>query len=556
MTYRTRTQRRGAALIAGTVAIVAIVLGGCGIQDVIGSGDDGDSTAPPPGAVPALQAMIYSAQLVVDSDADDPTMAVYPTGMTVTGDPTTEISISLSSSRLSTISDVRISGTVAMSETTSATEGTIHFSGTFTFENAGGYSSGSVDSAVTFPLSEGHSDTDEEPLSVSGTTSLGGASWSFSAALDAVTAYEEENGLDELVVPCRGVFFGVGPATDDWSSIRGGTIAFSPDGTTWGPMWLEDEITLTGVAADDAGVLVAVGADSFDWQPQGPGAIYRGTNGDTWTRVHTTADGEGLGSVTWSDGLWVATGSNGTLLTSSDGITWSDQSLTESDAIGASTTFVRCAVPGVATIVGMGETPVWSVIFGGTWLYKTAADLAAGTGSWVALTQTVDPAPGAFTALGYDLGTTEWIAAGSDGALYFWGGSSSTPDIVDSTNLNDAYVLPPGPAEGEVKGIDAYVFESTTYRFLTASYQEYGGAVYRSTVSGSTPTAWSQYQVQTSYSSVPPRVVVAGTVTDYADPRFLMLGPSEIWISDSYGQGWELAKSDWYGLNDVTYRTY
>jgi photosystem II stability/assembly factor-like uncharacterized protein len=64
------------------------------------------------------------------------------------------------------------------------------------------------------------------------------------------------------------------------------------------------------------------------------GTILTSTDGVSWTR-RTSPTTQGLYSVTYGNGLFVAVGNNGTILTSTDGVNWTQRtSGTSNDLYG------------------------------------------------------------------------------------------------------------------------------------------------------------------------------------------------------------------------------
>ncbi len=99
-----------------------------------------------------------------------------------------------------------------------------------------------------------------------------------------------------------------------------GEIFTSADGTTWTDVSITAN-SITAVTSDGAGTLVAVGANSGS---SNFGLIQTSSdNGATWTDA---AGSLGLGSywvdVTWSGSKYAAVSSDGTIITSADGINW------------------------------------------------------------------------------------------------------------------------------------------------------------------------------------------------------------------------------------------
>ncbi|MFW5828573.1 MAG: hypothetical protein ACOCU4_10790, partial [Alkalispirochaeta sp.] len=226
----------GVYLAVACVLLTLGILTACDIADLLAEEDEEEANQPPYESLPTLQAIVYAPRLISSSD-------------------------------------VCLSGSISVSETISGSTATIAFSGNVSLHNSP-FGSAEIDAAVTFPVStDGHANTDAESLEVSGSVSLDGESWHFADVIDAVEGYEEDLQQEELLPPCRSRFFAAGYST----------IGHSPDGRRWDALEIAPDHMLTAIAADDAGNLVAVGAGSFDYQPQGSGLIYHGSNGDSWS---------------------------------------------------------------------------------------------------------------------------------------------------------------------------------------------------------------------------------------------------------------------------------
>lgn len=93
-----------------------------------------------------------------------------------------------------------------------------------------------------------------------------------------------------------------------------GVVLWSDNGVQFeaGTLDLSTTDWLEGVAASDT-VAVAVGDN---------GAIYRSTDGRSWSRVTNAGITTWLSSVTYGDGLFVAVGESGFIATSPDGLVW------------------------------------------------------------------------------------------------------------------------------------------------------------------------------------------------------------------------------------------
>jgi subtilisin family serine protease len=93
-----------------------------------------------------------------------------------------------------------------------------------------------------------------------------------------------------------------------------GIVMDSGDGVIWNTHSLSEVPTLHGLD-QEAGTLVAVGGD---WVEP---VILRNTGGSTWTRPASPSE-ETLYAAAYANGLWLAAGERGTLLTSPDGTAW------------------------------------------------------------------------------------------------------------------------------------------------------------------------------------------------------------------------------------------
>jgi PKD repeat protein len=105
----------------------------------------------------------------------------------------------------------------------------------------------------------------------------------------------------------------------------GGSMAVSPNASSWYLPVMDTENALYGVASDGQ-TIVAVGAG---------GTIVVSDDGQTTSVVHPGYTDISLEDVVWGHGLFVAVGWEGTIRTSSDGVVWTEQtSGTTSDLRG------------------------------------------------------------------------------------------------------------------------------------------------------------------------------------------------------------------------------
>lgn len=100
--------------------------------------------------------------------------------------------------------------------------------------------------------------------------------------------------------------------------------AYSPDGDNWTTVTVPTEQSLWGVCygvdGDGNGVFVAVGNEGGN-----EGTIISSANGDTSWRRQNSPTNRSLKDVAYGNGLFVAVGSYGIILTSTDGTYWTKQ---------------------------------------------------------------------------------------------------------------------------------------------------------------------------------------------------------------------------------------
>lgn len=101
----------------------------------------------------------------------------------------------------------------------------------------------------------------------------------------------------------------------------GGKAMYSADGLDWTASTsavLEERNDWRSVATDGNGVWVAVNSGAFS----GTTRVMRSTNGKDWAPITAGVDDKQWHSVAYGDGLWVAVGFAGAIMTSPDGATW------------------------------------------------------------------------------------------------------------------------------------------------------------------------------------------------------------------------------------------
>jgi photosystem II stability/assembly factor-like uncharacterized protein len=109
---------------------------------------------------------------------------------------------------------------------------------------------------------------------------------------------------------------------------QNGTILTSPDGARWTARASGADNFLSGVTYGN-GLFVAVGVavrSSSSWLSgwlPGP-TMLTSPDGVTWTEQTSPTNNE-LKDVTYGNGLFVAVGEDGTILTSRDGVDWTEQ---------------------------------------------------------------------------------------------------------------------------------------------------------------------------------------------------------------------------------------
>lgn len=205
-----------------------------------------------------------------------------------------------------------------------------------------------------------------------------------------------------------------------------GTIVFSTDGATWVAKTSGTAANLFGVTTPGAGSYVAVGA--------GGATLFSG-DGSAWT-VATSATTKTLYAATYGAGRYVAVGANGAVVTSTDGSTWQAVTVnTTSDlrgvAFGLVTTFTVTGTTTTTTqtntfvAVGTNGTLLTSTD-GLTWTLRTPIS----TKNMNAVTY-----GGQFVAVG-DAGS---IYSSADGITWLAQSSGTLNDLNAITRTNSGY---------------------------------------------------------------------------------------------------------------------
>ena len=163
----------------------------------------------------------------------------------------------------------------------------------------------------------------------------------------------------------------------------GGTVYYSTDGSNW------TAAATTNTSANLYGVTYS--SSSASWVAVGAGgALISSTNLSNWTALASNAAGQDLNAVTvTSANVFVAVGNGGTVVRSSDGVTWTPQTLG-------------------ATLYAVSTDSVKFVAVGAGGAIYTSADGA----TWTAVSQT-----GSTADLMAVIGSvTKYVAVGKSGA--------------------------------------------------------------------------------------------------------------------------------------------
>jgi len=135
-------------------------------------------------------------------------------------------------------------------------------------------------------------------------------------------------------------------------------IYTSTDGLSWTQLAYAP---LNGRLGASATRLVSVG-----WDYSGV-AISTSTDGTGWSQVYTSASGNSLQEVFWTGSRFIAVGSNGGIVTSSDGVSWTDRS-----SGVTSTLYGAAESPAIMVAVGASGTIVTSEDGGANWAPQTS----------------------------------------------------------------------------------------------------------------------------------------------------------------------------------------
>ena len=235
------------------------------------------------------------------------------------------------------------------------------------------------------------------------------------------------------------------PTVPTWVAVASsGGIAYSNDGASWSNESLGGD-NLQGVAYGSAG-FVAVGNN---------GRVLTSTSGQIGTWVdRTPPTAQVLSSIAYSDGLYVAVGgttaSNDLILTSTDGVTWTDRSLgladffrtmihTENGFLSVGRSGVRATSPDGLTWTDASAGGLdWRAVAFGNSLYiqdDGGGNLhtSATTGGLPNATGNVTPSANSESALFFEpVGL--FIFGGDDGRIVSTADGVGTATLVDNTS--------------------------------------------------------------------------------------------------------------------------
>jgi hypothetical protein len=248
--------------------------------------------------------------------------------------------------------------------------------------------------------------------------------------------------------------------------------------------------TLTGVTYGN-GIFVAVG---------GSGTILTSTDGITWT-IRTSGIGETLRAVTYGNGTFVAVGSYAVILSSTDGITWTNRSVTYD---GNKTLDGITYGKGLFVTVGYRGVS-WVSSDGITWTYVNTRG-SSGLGGMM---------------FGVTYGNGLYIAVGESRVIITSDNGTSWTQR-KSAESGSVSFFGVGYGNGLYNAVGSY------------------GVIYGS----SDGTTWTQ-KVSGSTSSL--------NKIDYGNSTYVVVG-SEIILTSSNGTSWTSYTTDGMTLNDAIYK--
>ena len=223
----------------------------------------------------------------------------------------------------------------------------------------------------------------------------------------------------------RRIAFGAGRLVAVGTS--GGTLV-STDGTTWTPSSISSSAVALGINYVN-GQFFAVGTS---------GSIYTSADGLSWITRNSGGNSSNLQNATYGNGRYVIVGQSGTsgraLLTSTDGITWSEIIA----GVGTVGTTLRGITTGNGSLVAVGNSgTILQSTNGTSWINRTSPtsvqlnDVSFGAGRYVAVgasgaiaTSTdgaawsVQTAPAVATLNGVSFNNDLWVITASAGRIF------------------------------------------------------------------------------------------------------------------------------------------
>ncbi len=219
-----------------------------------------------------------------------------------------------------------------------------------------------------------------------------------------------------------------------------GKLEISSDGITWKPVFTPLQVNLRGVAWGGGTTWVAVGDQSA--------IVYSNDDGTTWLVAQSPLSSVGFRAIAWGNGAFVAGGTGGALLRSTDGRFWTAvQSGTQSAIWGGTFAQGKFVMSGqYGTILtsadGINWTPqvsntsdfLWQVGYGDQdgGLFVAVGDRGVVLSSSDGVTWTPSASASSQTQRGVVYGRGMFVAAGSGGSLMTLQAGSSTWQALNS----------------------------------------------------------------------------------------------------------------------------
>ena len=313
----------------------------------------------------------------------------------------------------------------------------------------------------------------------------------------------------------------------------GGVIMTSPDGANWVvrriPLLSSDESSFTGVAFGN-GIFVGVGA----------GNIGTSQDGITWV---TTNKPDSFRNVNYVNGMFIAVGQAGTIVTSTDGLNWMDRESGTSDNLDAVAYGKSIYVIVGSNLEGTSGTILTSTD-GITWTPRssgTAArlcDVTFGNETFVAVGD-----PRGFYSLGQ--GTETVVLTSIDGIDWSRSVRQPAPDhsFTGVTFANGNFYISDGCGHGSI------LFSSDGANWTARNTSTLDGIVQIYYNNGTYIAAGLGGVIQTSTDAISWTLRTTGTTAwfngvSYGNGTFVAVGSEGIYTSAD-GVGWLLRKTIW-----------